>query len=112
MSNEIEHLRDLMDERDKRYEQRFQATEKETVTTKVDLQARLDILNELRGGVATTSELDALEKIIDALRTQIVDIRERQSAQAGRGAGMTAGWGILIGFIMVAVAIVTVVRGG
>jgi len=112
MSNEIEHLRDLMDERDKRYEQRFLASEKETVTSRTDLQARLDVLNELRGGVATTAEVEALEKILNELRTQITDLRERVGGREQRGAGMTAGWGILVGAILVAVAIFTAIRGG
>lgn len=104
-------MRDLMDERDKRYEQRFQSQQRALVEAKEDLGERLTLLNELRGDVATKTDVQALEKIIDALRTQITDIRERQSARDGRGAGMTAGWGILVAAALLAVAIFSAWRG-
>jgi polyhydroxyalkanoate synthesis regulator phasin len=108
---EAEHLRDVIDERDKRYEQRFQASEKALAEAKTSIDSRLDLLNELRGGVATKPEIEALEKIIDALRGQVADLRDRLGNRDGRSAGMTAGWGILVGAVLLALAVLAAFRG-
>ena len=104
MDQSIAHLRDIMDERDLRYQQRFEGQERALHEAKEETNARLGILNELRGDVATKTEMEALEKIVQELRGQIADLRERLSTRDGRGAGMTAGWAILVGAAMLALA--------
>jgi hypothetical protein len=92
-----------MDERDKRYEQRFQSSEIALANARESLNRRLDLLNELREGVATEAELRALEKIVNDLTGRV---RERE----GRGAGLTSGWGILVGAVLLALAIFAALR--
>ena len=111
MDERDRHLREMLAERDKRYQQRFEASESALSESKSDMRDRYVLLNELRGDVATKTEVDALEKIIQELRGQIADLRERLSNSAGRGAGMTAGWGILVGAVLLGLAILTAIRG-
>ena len=117
MEREIGHLRDIMNERDRRYEQRYEAsqraleaaleaadravhtallTAKEAVQ-KAELAAdkRFELLNELRIGVATTDQLEALEKII-------TDLSKRLDITAGRSAGI----GALVGWIVGGIGVV------
>jgi hypothetical protein len=86
---DIGHLRDVMDERDRRYEQRYEASQKaleaallaadravqaallaaKEAVTKAELSAdkRFELLNELRTGIATSDQLEALEKVVTEL---------------------------------------------
>lgn len=100
----VDHLRDLMDERDKRYEQRFQSSEIALGNARESINRRLDLLNELREGVATEAEVRALEKVVN-------DLAGRMREREGRGAGVTAGWGILVGAVLLGLAILAALRG-
>lgn len=104
MNSEVRHLRDIMDERDRRYQQRFESDGVARENALDSINRRLDLLNELRQGVATDVELRALEK-------QVNELSKRMSEREGRGAGLTAGWAVLVGALLLAVAIITVVRG-
>ena len=96
--DDVRHVREIIDERDKRYEQRFQSQEKALGESKEDLKARLDLLNELREGVATRAELAALEKVVE-------DLRDRINLREGKGLGFGSSWAILLGAVTVAVAL-------
>jgi hypothetical protein len=74
--------------------------------TERDAEKRFELLNELRAGVATSQQFDALEKMLNELRTEVVGMRQR-------GVGVSASWAMMLGLggliltiIGVAVAIV------
>jgi hypothetical protein len=106
----IRHLRDLIDERDLRYQQRFDAqnialsaaaaTAKEAVEkAESSVNDRLTLLNELRQGVATTEQLAALEKIVDVIDSRLQTV---ESERAGAGKLVTkvyAGIGTAVAII-------------
>ena len=101
MMRELAMVRDLMDERDIRYQQRYDASQKaldaallsadravqaalqaaKEAVTKAELSAdkRFELLNELRTGVATSDQLEALEKVVATL-TRRVDTAEGHTA--------------------------------
>lgn len=102
MSDETRHIREILDERDRRYEQRFQGQEKALGESKEDLKARLDLLNELREGVATRAELAALEKVVE-------DLRDRINLREGKTSGFSSGWGILLGAVGLIAAVIAII---
>lgn len=61
---------------------------------------RLDLLNELRSGVATKDEVRALEKIVE-------DLKESRDLGKGKGAGVAQ----FIGWIIAAIATATALIG-
>lgn len=81
MDERKEHLKDLRVADQRALEVALEANEK-----------RLDLLNELRGGVATKEQLEALEKVVD-------ELKDRLNTQSGKGQGLQAGWGYLIAII-------------
>lgn len=96
---------------DKRYEQRFAAQETavsaallsaEKAVTKAETatENRLILLNELRTGVATKEQMDALS-------TRLSDMKERQDKLEGRGTGASALWGYVVGAVGFVVALVS-----
>jgi hypothetical protein len=104
MNDEVRHIRELMEERDRRYQQRFEGQERALSEAKDGIERRLDLLNELREGVASSTEILALEKVVE-------DLRDRINLRDGKSSGFTAGWGILAGAIMLALAIYAAFRG-
>jgi phosphopantetheinyl transferase (holo-ACP synthase) len=122
--DEIDHLRELMDERDRRYQERFEASQKaleaaltsadravqaallaaKEAVIKAELSAdkRFELLNELRTGVATTEQIEALEKVV-------ADLSKRSDQREGRGAGVGAVYGWVIAAIGAIGAIVAII---
>jgi hypothetical protein len=107
--DDVRHLRDMVDEREKRYdqlrqeqekryEQRFQSSETALVNARDSINRRLDLLNELRQGVATEAEIKALTKVVD-------DLKDRINIRDGKSSGLSAGWAVLVGAAMLALAI-------
>jgi hypothetical protein len=121
---EIDHLRDVMDERDRRYEQRYEAGQKaldaallsadravqaalqaaKEAVNKAELSAdkRFELLNELRTGVATTEQIEALEKIVS-------ELAKRMDRSEGAGAGRNAMYGWIIAGVGMLATIMTVI---
>jgi hypothetical protein len=117
-------LRALMDERDRRYTERYEAQEralaaallsaKEAVAAalaaakeavlkaELSVDSRLELLNELRTGVATVEQLNALEKVVD-------DLAKRIDRSEGRGAGVSAMWGWIAGAVGTVTALITLI---
>lgn len=62
----IGYERQVSNERDLRYQERFEGQERNIQTATEAIDKRLDILNELRSGVATNDQVEALEKIVAA----------------------------------------------
>jgi uncharacterized tellurite resistance protein B-like protein len=122
--SETDHLRDIMDERDRRYQQRYEASQKaldaallsadravqaalqaaKEAVTKAELSAdkRFELLNELRTGVATTEQIEALEKIV-------TDQAKRLDRAEGANSGRAAMYGWIIAAIGAIVSVMTVV---
>lgn len=98
----VSFLRRLMDERDIRYEQRFQAQQEAVKEALISINVRLAMLNELRSGVATSDQLDALEKVVNALIGRIQDLETTKTARASQTRSIYA-------FIAAATAIVGIV---
>lgn len=100
MIAEFTALRALVDERDVRYQQRFEGSQRaldaartadssavhaaleatKEAIGKAELAAerRFELLNELRTGVATRDQVDALEKVVSALSRRM-DLSEGHS---------------------------------
>jgi len=89
--NAIAHARDLSDERDLRYQQRFDAQNQALEAARMSIKEgvekaelsvndRLTLLNELRTGVATTEQLEAQEKLINAV---VIRVQSLESERAG-----------------------------
>jgi hypothetical protein len=98
MSDDARHLRELMDERDKRYQQRFESSEVALNHARESINRRLDLLNELRDGVATEAELQALQTVVH-------DLKDRMNLRDGKSSGFSASWAILLGAAMLAIAV-------
>jgi hypothetical protein len=110
----------LLAEADLRYQQRFDAQNtaldaarvaaKEGVTTaliaaekavtkaEVATENRLTLLNELRSGVATKEQMDALAE-------RVSDAKERLDKLEGRATGFSASWAILVAATLVAIGV-------
>lgn len=68
----------------------------------ISINERLKLLNELRDGVATKEQLEALEKVVD-------DLKDRLNKSDGKTSGQDKSWGYLIGFIGLISAVVAIV---
>lgn len=118
------HVKALYAESDLRYQQRYDAQQKaldaallaakeavqaalaaaKEAVVKAELSAdkRLELLNELRTGVATTEQLEALEKVV-------TELGKRIDRSEGHSQGLGAGWGYLLAVIGAVAAVIAVV---
>ena len=108
----LDHMLALMTEADVRYQQRFEAqttainaallaAEKAVTKAEIAADKRFELLNELRVGVATKEQVDALEKRIN-------EQAARLDRTEGRSGGLNAGWGYLVGGFGVLLALVAI----
>jgi hypothetical protein len=71
----IDTLKEMLDERyatqTKALDAAFAAQQVSGQTALVAINDRLRLLNELRAGVATSAELEALEKVVQALTSRV-----------------------------------------
>jgi hypothetical protein len=99
-------LRTMLDERHttstKAVETALAEQQRALQVSVVSIDKRLDLLNELRVGVATKAEVEALEKLVNGLISRLDRID-------GKGAGLNAGWAILVGAIGVISTVVAIV---
>ncbi len=82
----------ILIEKDKAIQAALAAVKEENRKTEIAAEKRFELLNELRGGVATKEQLEALEKIVDVMKTN-------QATSQGRGLGLSQSWTILIGVV-------------
>jgi len=61
------HIEKLLEEKDKALNAALIAVKEENRKTEVAAEKRFDLLNELRGDVATKAQLEALEKVVKTL---------------------------------------------
>jgi hypothetical protein len=78
------------------------AQEKAVIKAENAADKRFDLLNELRQGVATKEQIEAL-----ALR--VSDLKERLDKTEGRSGGLSAGWGYLVGAVGLAGAVIAII---
>jgi hypothetical protein len=78
------------------------AQEKAIIKAEAAAERRFELLNELRQGVATKEQLEALEKVVQVLN-------DRMNLKDGASRGITAGWGYLVGTLGISATIVTVI---
>ena len=108
------HLRQLMDERDLRYQQRFEANSsaiaaallaaKEAVTkAEAATEKRFEAMNEFRGALTDQAQLFASRIQVDALRDQLLQALSALSARVdlmeGSKKGGKEAWGFGAGII-------------
>ena len=62
-----EHVLEIMDERDHRYEQRFQSQKLEVDTARVDMNKRLEGMNEFRSSMQDMQKLFATREEVSRL---------------------------------------------
>lgn len=124
-------VRTVMDERDRRYEQRFAAQEKATevavagareagIKAENAIEKRLENTNEWRDAMndrdrnlLPRQEYDRahidlekrLEEYKKAMDERLSRITEHQKQNEGRALGLNAGWGYLVGALGVALAL-------
>lgn len=91
----LKHINALLSERDKRQEQRFRGTEKAIKKAEASVNKRLDLLNELRGNVATRDQLDAMAQRVADMKTTLDTI-------AGRSGGKWQSWLVLVAAVATA----------
>jgi hypothetical protein len=106
----LDHLLSLLAERDLRLQQRFEAqseaisaallaAKEAVIKAELSMDKRIELLNELRVGVATKEEIEALEKIVN-------ELSKRLNTLQGRATGIGAGWGYLMTAIGAVAALV------
>lgn len=118
------HLREIMDERDRRYQERFEASTraveaafasaKEAVLkAEIASERRFDSVNEFRAQLAdqtstflTRREYDAKHEALEKQVDDLIRVIERNKGRAG-GMGSIYGW--LVSAIGAIVAVMTVV---
>jgi len=80
------------------------AAEKAVTKAEVATENRLTLLNELRSGVATMEQMEAMG-------VRLAELKERLDRIEGRSSGLNAGWVYLVGVIgLIGVVIAIVVR--
>jgi DNA-binding transcriptional regulator YbjK len=78
------------------------AAEKAVTKAEIAADKRFELLNELRSGVATKEQLEALEKVV-------TDLRDRLNSSAGVTAGSQITKTALVSYLLVGFAFVTLV---
>ena len=92
-----EHFEAILIERDKRNEQRFQSQGEAVRKAESALNSRLDLLNELRGDVATKSQIQATDQ-------RVQDIVSRLDRIEGKSSGISSS-------LVMAISIATLLAG-
>jgi len=125
-------IKNVMDERDTRYEQRFKAMDEKTglaltsskeAVTKAEIatEKRFDSVNEFRKTLADQASgfmprqeyvsnhqslVDKIEAIKESFNKEITGLRESRSQSEGRSSGFSASWGIAISISLLAMALI------
>lgn len=125
-------LRELVDERDHRYEDRFTAMDEKTglaltsskeavAKAETATEKRFDSVNEFRKTLADqasgfmprqeyTSNHTALQEKMEAMKQgldkEIASLRESRSQGEGKSSGFSASWGIAVSITVLAIALI------
>jgi hypothetical protein len=117
----ITNLRTLMDERDRRYEERFKAmdektglaltsSEKAVAKAETATEKRFDAVNEFRGQLkdqaATLMPRAEADAKFASMNKEIEELKKSANTAQGRSGGFNAAWGIAVSILLLAIAIV------
>lgn len=117
----IANLRTLMDERDRRYEERFKAmdektglaltsSEKAVAKAETATEKRFDAVNEFRGQLkdqaATLMPRAEADSKFLSMTKEIEELKKSANTAQGRSSGFSASWGIAVSLAFVAIALV------
>lgn len=91
-----QYFEKILEEKDKALIAALTAVKEENKKTEAAAEERFKLLNELRGDVATKTEVKALSKVVDDLKTEFNKVRD---TAAGKSSGLSLGWKILIGIL-------------
>lgn len=106
------HILAILDERDRRYEQRFDASQEALRTALMALEGRLQGVNEFRATLSDQAATFATRDQLDALRDAIHVLTSRIERAEGSRAGLSTGWAVLIGVVSVGAVIVGLLTRG
>jgi hypothetical protein len=119
-----QHLMAILEERDKRYTQRFTdletalraalaASEKAISKAETATERRFESVNEFRQTLTDQAASFVTREVFDeAMKTsreRQQETTDRQNTQLGKGAGLNAGWLILAAAIPIIIAIIMMV---
>lgn len=99
MDERKEHLKELRVADQRAIDAALVSQEKAIVKAENAAERRFELLNELRDGVATKEQVEALDKVMDGLASRLDRIE-------GRSGGLNASWGYLIGGVGLIAAVV------
>jgi hypothetical protein len=118
---DLDSFKKLMDERDRRYEERFRATDEKTglaltssekavAKAEVATEKRFDAVNEFRGQLKDQAAtlLPRAEANIEfnSLRKDLEEVKRSSLTSQGRASGFTASWGIAVSVALLAIALI------
>jgi hypothetical protein len=97
----VDSLHDLMDERDRRYEQRFAAQEQAVKTAQMVIEGRLQGMNEWRETVedvmGKAMPRPEVEARVHAVSEKLDAMNSRVDKGEGKGLGLAEMWAYLVG---------------
>lgn len=106
MSDAIVSWKDYVDVRFEAQEKGVQtalsAAEKAVIKAETAAEKRFELLNELREGVATKEQLEALEKVVN-------ELKDRLNTSQGKNSGISAFAGWIVAAIGLAATIITII---
>jgi hypothetical protein len=130
LASEFDGFKELMIERDRRYEQRFEAMEQKTslaltssekavAKAEIATEKRFDSVNEFRATLSdqaanllprreADTKFSSYEDKLEDMKKEIAGLRESRSGTAGTGEGLKAMWGYVAGvagFVLVLISI-------
>jgi hypothetical protein len=121
---ELDGFRKLMDERDRRYEDRFTAmdektglaltsSEKAVAKAETATEKRFDAVNEFRGQLKDQAAtlLPRSEASVEfiSLRKDLEELKKSVTMSQGRTSGFNASWGIAISIALLAIALIGII---
>jgi hypothetical protein len=121
MRANLKSLREIVDERDRRYEDRFKATDDRTglaltsskeAVGKAELatEKRFDSVNEFRGQLkdqaATLLPRAEADAKFNSMTKEIEELKKVINTSQGKSSGFMASWGVLVAAIMIGATIV------
>jgi Flp pilus assembly protein TadB len=111
---EVDVLKAILAERDRRYDDRFGAQERANTIALDAANERLARMNEFRAQLtdqaatfATRTEMNAEFRAVNAT---LARLETKDANNAGRGSGMSQLWGFIVGAAGVIIAVVAVAQ--
>ena len=117
----VANLRTLMDERDRRYEERFKAmdektglaltsSEKAVAKAETATEKRFDAVNEFRGQLkdqaATLMPRAEADAKFASMNKEIEELKKSANTAQGRSGGFNAAWGIALSLAVIGISLI------